>query len=98
MKSKLKKLKKRQRLNNEKSSSDISTVSNSTSCGQSRHVNANKYEYFTPCTVDPGRDFPNPLPLSLEIPRRFTVLSSISVQEVILFLRKYITVVTNKML
>lgn len=42
MKSKLKKLKKRQRLNNEKSSSDISTVSNSTSCGQSRHVNANK--------------------------------------------------------
>lgn len=42
MKPKLKKLKKRQRLNNEKSSSDISTVSNSTSCGQLRHVNANK--------------------------------------------------------
>lgn len=40
--------------------------------------------------------FPNPLPLSLEIPRRFTVLSSISAQEGILFLRKYITVVTNK--
>lgn len=48
MKPKLKKLKKRQRLGNAKSSSDISTVSNNTPCGQSRHVNVNECKNYKP--------------------------------------------------